>query len=46
MDRAVVQFSKALWQHMPERRLRKIYSSSEPLTAAATSDSNERRHTS
>jgi predicted alpha/beta-fold hydrolase len=45
MDRAVVQFSKALWQHMPERRLRKIYASSVPL-ATTTCDSNERRHTS
>jgi hypothetical protein len=33
MDRAVVQFSKALWNQMPKRRLQKIHTITDPTTS-------------
>jgi predicted alpha/beta-fold hydrolase len=33
MDRAVVQFSKALWSQMPKRRLQKIHTITDPTTS-------------
>merc|ERR1711879_1104003 len=36
MDRAVVQFSKALWNQMPKRRLQKITDPTEPTSARVT----------